>query len=303
MNSKSVSTLHLTLLKDSTGSLSRGKIAELKHLSKTDCFIETGTYLGNTTDAMRPLFSRVVSIELSEELHAAAQKRFAGDSVVSLIRGDSAERIVDALALGGESRPLIWLDAHWSGGNTAKAGRNTPILAEIHRIKEAGRSDAMILVDDISFFWKVNPGFNVHDSISGYPEISMLMDELMALNPTFKIFVNCDIMVAVPAELMGDTVISPVLEATSRLRTGQYSAEELTFLESTVAEAVGEERETIIGLPNYFAHALSYGVGGHFCYWRGLVMAQDGKFAEAGRDFNVARSCGIRRARRQWEKD
>ena len=301
MSKETQKLFSLSLFKDAAGYLSTDKVAPIKDLCKADAFVETGTYLGDTTAAMRSLFSRVISIELSEELHAAAKRRFSSDSNVTLIKGNSAERIGDALALVGEARPLMWLDAHWSGGATAKADENTPILSEIRQIREAGRADVVILVDDISFFWSVNPGFNVHESIGGYPEIGRLIDELKATNPAFCIFVNCDVMIAIPKALMGSATISAVLEATSRLRTGQYSAEELSKLETTVAEADGEERETIIRLPEHYAHALSYGIGGHFCYWRGLVRERDGEYLGAAHDFNLARSCGIRVVKRQWE--
>jgi hypothetical protein len=235
-------------------------------------------------------------------LYAAAKKRFAEDRNVTLIQGNSAEKIKEALDLVAATRPLIWLDAHWSGGNTAKADGNTPILSEVRSITAAGLDDVVILVDDISFFWSVNPGFNVHESIGGYPEVNVLIDQLLALNPSFEIFVNCDIMVAIPRALLGGVELSPVLRATSKLRTGQYTLDELAALEATVASAQGEERETIVALPEFYSHALSYGIGGYFCYWRGLVLEREGLMQEAARDFKLARTCGIRMQPRIWEQ-
>lgn len=291
----------LSILKDSRGSLCSSQMGLLKKLTDAHCFIETGTYLGDTTHSMRSVFDRVVSIELSPELHAAATLRFKNDRHVSLLEGDSAEKMGEALAIAGNDRSIIWLDAHWSGGNTAKAEGNTPILSEIRAVHAAGSTDVVILIDDISYFWSARPGFNVHDSIGGYPEIDLLLAELRKLNPDFEIFVNGDVMFAIPRPLMSGTNISPVLDATSRLRTGLYCQEELPRLEAVVAGAVSSELGTILRLPEVFSHALSYGIGGHFCYWRGLVHERAGRQDDARRDFNLARKCGVNISLRHWE--
>lgn len=291
----------LSLLKDSNGTLSISQIDALKYVTGATSFIETGTYLGNTTHAMRTVFDRVISIELSDELHAAALERFKGDLGVRLLRGDSAKMIVEALTCTNNTRPMIWLDAHWSGGNTAKAGANTPIMAELKGIQEAGVTDAVILIDDVRYFWNVRPGFNVHDSIGGYPEIERLVDELIRINPDFEIFVNADVMFAIPRVLIKDVPLSPVLLASSRLRIGLFDETEKQLLEEVVAGAKGSELAAILRLPEVFSHALTYGIGGHFCHWRGLVYERAGRHQDAKRDFDLARNCGLSIARRTWE--
>ena len=294
-------TFELSLLKDSSGALSAQRIDALKRITGATSFIETGTYLGNTTHAMRTIFERVISIELSDELHSAAVKRFNGDPGVTLVKGDSSKMMNGLLDLVQNSLPMIWLDAHWSGGNTVKAEGNTPILAEIKAIKEAGLAETVILIDDISYFWNVRPGFNVHGSIGGYPEIERLMKELLRVNPEFDIFVNGDVMCAIPRGLMKATPISPVLAASSRLRTGAFDLTEVQSLEAVVGGATGSELETILSFPEVFSHALSYGIGGHFCYWRGLVHEHAGRTDDARRDFEIGRNCGVNISKRTWE--
>ncbi len=291
----------LSLLKDSNGALSASKIDDLKRVTGVNSFIETGTYLGNTTHAMRTIFDRVISIELSDELYAAAVERFKNDPGTTLVKGDSAKMMGEVLACAKSTRPMIWLDAHWSGGNTAKADENTPILAEIKAIQKAGITDAVILIDDVSYFWNVRPGFNVHGSIGGYPEIERLMNELLRINPDFEIFVNGDVMCAIPGVLMKGIPLSPVLSASSRLRTGLFDQNEELGLEEIIAGAKGHELEAILRLPEVFTHALSYGIGGHFCHWRGLVHEHAGRNNEAKCDFEFARNCGVSIERRIWE--
>ena len=51
--------------------------------------VETGTFLGDMLAAMRDDFDSLTSIELSEELHSRAKRRFAGDPKITLLHGDS----------------------------------------------------------------------------------------------------------------------------------------------------------------------------------------------------------------------
>ena len=53
--------------------------------------IETGTYLGEMVSAMKHVFDRVYSIELSDELYEKANKKFSKDSHVSILHGDSTK--------------------------------------------------------------------------------------------------------------------------------------------------------------------------------------------------------------------
>lgn len=58
-----------------------------------DVLVETGTYLGEMVEAQKRRFKRVYSIELSEELHARATKRFSRDKQVTIVQGDSGKTL------------------------------------------------------------------------------------------------------------------------------------------------------------------------------------------------------------------
>src|SRR5262249_16050226 len=47
---------------------------------------------------------------------------------------------------------LFWLDGHYSGGDTAKGGRETPIMEEIQAILAHPVRDHIILIDDAGAF-------------------------------------------------------------------------------------------------------------------------------------------------------
>jgi hypothetical protein len=109
-------------------------------------FIETGTHTGDTTAALAPMFQRCVTIELSEQLHAAAARRFSAMPSVSCLQGDSGRVISDVLrAL--EEPALFWLDAHHSGDATADAGYD-PIFEELKAIFAHRVRTHVVLVDD-----------------------------------------------------------------------------------------------------------------------------------------------------------
>jgi len=114
------------------------------------CLVETGTYRGNMIATLKRDFDQIYSIELSPELHAAARRRFAGDSRINLICGDSgAELPRIAQRLTGSA--LFWLDAHYSGGDTAQGAEGNPIMKEIACILTNSGAH-VILVDDMRLF-------------------------------------------------------------------------------------------------------------------------------------------------------
>lgn len=122
----------------------------LKAQLEVDEFVETGTFQGNTAAWAVEHFSRVMSIELSPAYHAAAQARFRGQSKVRLACGNSGvilQQYVPTL-----NRPaLFWLDAHWSGGDTAGEKAECPLLDELAAINDSA-AEHVVLVDDARLF-------------------------------------------------------------------------------------------------------------------------------------------------------
>lgn len=114
-------------------------------------FVETGTFRGETIEFMLPEMDEVHSVELSDELHAAAVRKFKDQPRVHLHQGDSGAvlpEIVDGL-----TKPaLIWLDAHYSAKVTAHGPEETPILAELQAVFARQKAPHVILIDDAREF-------------------------------------------------------------------------------------------------------------------------------------------------------
>jgi hypothetical protein len=109
-------------------------------------FVETGTFVGDTTAAVARSFDRCFTIELSDDLHARAVKRFSAQPHIVCVHGDSGAAINDILSRI-DQRALFWLDAHYSGGITADAGYD-PILKELSSIFAHSSKGHVVLVDD-----------------------------------------------------------------------------------------------------------------------------------------------------------
>lgn len=113
--------------------------------------VETGTFYGEMVAACRNIFDRIFSIELQESLYLRAQKRFARDPHISILKGDSATELPRVIAQLKESA-LFWLDAHYSGGVTARSMSETPIVKELDLIFASGLKPLVVLIDDARCF-------------------------------------------------------------------------------------------------------------------------------------------------------
>ena len=149
--------------------------------------VETGTFMGDMVERMRRTFAQVHSIELSESLNIRARTRFAGVSNVHLHQGDSAA-VLPALLATQTAPCLFWLDAHYSGGPTARAAIDTPIMAELTFILTHAVPNHVILVDDARLFVGAD----------GYPTLEELRDFVHTMRPDYEMTVKDDIIRLVP---------------------------------------------------------------------------------------------------------
>ena len=127
-----------------------GVVREYRQRYESDVFIETGTYHGDMVAAMLSETVEIYSIELGDDLYKCATERFASNPKVHLFHGDSGQVLYSILPQFS-GRLLFWLDAHYSGGETARGELSTPILKELDAILEFA-PDSVILIDDARCF-------------------------------------------------------------------------------------------------------------------------------------------------------
>lgn len=158
-------------------------------------WIETGTYLGQTTEVLSKMSRRVISIEPSPELYSAAVQKFIGIESIELVNDISENAFPKVLPEICE--PVnFWLDGHFSSGNTFQGPSNTPIAEELNEIekhiKRFGR--VAIFIDDVRLF---GLGNNVNH---GYPPLDYLVDWSRRCGLHWRI--EHDIFIAVSPETL-----------------------------------------------------------------------------------------------------
>ena len=148
--------------------------------------VETGTLLGDMIAAMKHRFSQIYSIEISPELAHKAKQRFAADPHITIIENDSAIALRD-LVPRLESVALFWLDGHYSGGNTGKGAKETPIMEELETIF-ASDLPHLIMIDDARCF----------GTETDYPSLSELEAFIRSHRPDMYISIKNDCIHILP---------------------------------------------------------------------------------------------------------
>lgn len=155
-----------------------------------DTLVETGTHQGDTVAACLPHFKRIFSIELGEELAAKAGERFREHGNVTIAQGDSGRLLVAALALL-QDPCLIWLDAHYSGGDTALGKFITPVLDELKAVFALAKPGSVVLIDDARDFIPEK----------GHPPLVDVLAVIRHRMPGYEVAVENDIIRVTPVEI------------------------------------------------------------------------------------------------------
>jgi hypothetical protein len=156
----------------------------LRHYAKMyrlRSLVETGTYFGEMVDALKGEFEQIQSIELDDYLFERARRRFANYSHIRILHGNSGSML--PLALASVDQPtLFWLDAHYSGGITARGDQLSPILNELDHIFRHPIRGHVIVVDDARLF----------GTDSAYPTVEQLQGFIERQSPPRKLEVMDD---------------------------------------------------------------------------------------------------------------
>jgi hypothetical protein len=162
-------------------------------------FIETGTYLADTTLWAAQHFDRVVSIEADPKLYDGARKRLALCRNVDLRLGRSQD-MLSVLVREMNQPALIWLDAHWCAGDIPVAGKEgeCPVLEEIAAV-DTGITQHLILIDDARYFLNRPPPPHKHEH---WPSAGAVMEQLRAKFDSY-ISIMDDVIIRLPIALQG----------------------------------------------------------------------------------------------------
>jgi hypothetical protein len=165
----------------------RRRIIRVAREHQCETFVETGTFYGQTLDAVHCVFSRSFSCELSARLFELNFMAFRDTEDVRVLFGDSAD-VLRQILPNCSGRILFWLDGHYSGGETAIGSCICPALMELDAIKMDARRDHCILIDDARLF----------TGSAGYPSMAEVLSKLREINSSYVIELDGDCLTAVP---------------------------------------------------------------------------------------------------------
>ncbi len=143
----------------------------LRNSTPNATWIETGTFLGETTELLARHGAKVVSIEPEPTLFANARQYFTRFANVEIVNGLS-EDVFPTLLPGISGNVNFWLDGHYSAGITHKGPQDTPVLDELRSIADnlPHFEKVCVLVDDIRCFQPHRAEY------ASYPALDLLVD-------------------------------------------------------------------------------------------------------------------------------
>jgi len=155
---------------------------------KNGDWVETGTYLGDTTKFLAKKFpkSLIYSLEPDRKLFQFAKLRLKRFKNLRLINS-SSEEYFDKIVSNQKNSTNFWLDGHFSGDVTFKGNQISPILIELGIIEKYIEQmlSICVFVDDIR-------DFN-NDLEGGYPSRDLLVNwaikNKLIWNIEFDIFI------------------------------------------------------------------------------------------------------------------
>lgn len=139
----------------------------LSQTPKTRIYIETGTYLGFGIRDVMEHYDIIHSIELSQKWYDYNVEQFKQFPHIQLHLGDT-KNVLPTLLQDIHEPVTIYLDAHYSGGETAFGEEECPLLYELDFLSKRPYND-IIIIDDCRLLGKTGVCGIPNDTI--YPEM------------------------------------------------------------------------------------------------------------------------------------
>lgn len=161
---------------------------------KIDNFIETGTYLGETTFWAASHFKNVFTIEIDPVISKRTSSREDRPQNIEFLIGNSKDvlpKIVGQLS----GRSFFWLDGHWCLGAGGK-DEECPLMDEIVSISKT--EESIIFIDDARCF--LGPLPPPHDS-NHWPSIDEIFSLLKGEFPQHRTTIIDDVIICCPKDV------------------------------------------------------------------------------------------------------
>lgn len=127
-------------------------IDKVRRLTNSRTLVETGTFLGVTTERGSKVFESVVTIELCPDLAARAKERLKKLKNVRVVEGCAVLVLRQVLSDPAVTDALVFLDGHFSGPGTARGDEPEPAVQEFKILNEFKDKINAVIVDDFRTF-------------------------------------------------------------------------------------------------------------------------------------------------------
>ena len=142
-----------------------------RDISGAKTVVEIGTFKGVMAKRLSRLFDRVVTVEIVPELYEISKKRCANRKNIELLLGDGSQLLPKIAA--DVTNAVLFLDGHFSGGDTGQGDEPEPVLKELDLIEAHLENFNAVVVDDFRLF-----GVD-----KGWPKKSEVLEKLEAVLP------------------------------------------------------------------------------------------------------------------------
>ncbi len=272
-------------------------LEKLIRMFKLDVFVETSTYLGETSIECAKLFKEVYTVEENHKLFLKAKKKFKNVPNVYCFEG-TADTVLKKHLPKIQGRILFWLDSH----HKYALDKNQAISAlnkELDAIKASEVKDAVVLINQIQIFQKTEE--------DGY-SLDQLKESVLEINPDYQFWILGNIAIAFPKQ--DNVPVSPLVKActTSRLFNDENFYQQVLQAEKVIMESFAQKEHLILdGLHEAFTvqkqakiAKVSEDPAIHYILWKGLSLLGQKQYFEASRCFHSAVAKGCHHWRVYW---
>jgi hypothetical protein len=155
--------------------------------------IETGTYKGHTARKLSRFANHVITIEADCSYYLKSKRTLQSLQNVTTLYGDSLDLIARVIPQN-QTKCVFWLDAHYSGGDTAGSLSDCPLIRELSQILPLRQStNSIILIDDSraligDYGWPILS--EVINLLNQYNFSSIIIDDVLIASSTdhLKVF-------------------------------------------------------------------------------------------------------------------
>ena len=141
---------------------------------KPDLIIETGTFLGDSTEFFGN-YSKVLSVEKSKLYYLLSKSRFINNNVIEIKWGDSKDVLRNIKLF--DNKIFFYLDAHW--------GQEMPLKDEIDFII-SNFKNYIICIDDFAVPNDSSWGYDIYDDVKLDINLINLNKELYIFFPSYN---------------------------------------------------------------------------------------------------------------------